>query len=123
MKAMTTLKFMKKKNKILKKITGITLIPKDQLVEVEAKPLTLGRPESICPYCILFIKSYECEDCPMAIKNNRCSDQRNTDSYEQMVYHYGLAKKLDDSLIADFWKLPKLVKLVRKFNKQFEGEI
>ena len=110
-KPMSTLTYMKKKNKILKKLTGITLIPKDQLVSLEATYLSIESDSAICPHCIAYGK-YNCKDCPMAIAGNKCSiDEDNT--YDQII----------DALPSNYYNIyqvPAIKKLVKKFNKQFD---
>jgi hypothetical protein len=75
---MTALEYMKKKNKLVFKVTGKVLIPKDQLVDVEFSDEF--EPEewlnaTNCPYCNLH---ESCETCPMALAGNQC---RKMDDY------------------------------------------
>ncbi len=73
---MTTLEYMTKKNELVKRVTGKTLIPEGQLVEVKLsnnfKP-NIVLAASNCPYCLIYEDSdKECEGCIMNIANNRC---------------------------------------------------
>ena len=93
--------FMKKKNKIIKKITGITLIPKEMLVEVAPKPLWHTSTGS-CPYCV---DDGGCNTCPMVKHDNACDEISST---WQKVF------KAMDCKVAEN---PEIIKLVKKFNK------
>ena len=114
---MTTLKYLKKKNKILKKVTGLTLVPKEQLKNVKLKkPLHIGEvfdDVSICPYCVLYMKNGSCTKCPMDKAGNSCIlSPDNT--------YTAVLNKLHDIGYSCIGSVPKIRKLVEKFNKEFE---
>jgi Tfp pilus tip-associated adhesin PilY1 len=113
----TTLKYLKKKNKILKKVTGLTLVPKEQLKNVKLKePLYVGEvldDVSICPYCVLYMKDSSCTECPMYKAGNSCVFSPNN-TYAAVL------KELHDLGYECIGSVPKIRKLVEKFNKEFE---
>jgi hypothetical protein len=84
---MTDTEFFKKKNKIVKRVTGVVLIPDDQIVEtgMEQVELEIGKFDlnalggGICPYCIYFYKDWcKCCECPMALAGNKCNNDNNS---------------------------------------------
>ena len=105
-KAMSPLDYMKKKNKILFDITGKWLIPKDQLMNVEARKLGY-KDSDICPYCLLYLED-GCKECPMCKAGNRC------------VFYSSTYGKIRKEIVYHFYGIPKIVKLVKKYNKQFK---
>ena len=112
---MTTLEYMEKKNEIIYKLTGVTLIPKDQLIEVEAKPLSTGGDDECCPYCVIYRTEHDftdCYNCPMSKANNEC-DLDDGSTYDQVL------RKLDPSLDG-IHEIIEIIALVEEFNKQFE---
>jgi hypothetical protein len=71
---MTTKEYIIAKNKLIKKHTGLTLVPEDQIIDLPFKKLYIYTDESACPYCIHF----ECHDCPMHKANNSCGSITGT---------------------------------------------
>lgn len=83
-KPMSTKKFLRKKNKLVKRVTGVTLIPKDQIVETPRVQLDDNDYDSlnadICPYCHIYrthINAFQhtCDECPMAKAGNKCESK------------------------------------------------
>ena len=81
---MTDTAFLKKKNKIVKRVTGDVLIPDDQIVETGMEQVELVFGESylkilgsdICPYCIYYYKDEEgCSNCPISLAGNKCDNK------------------------------------------------
>jgi len=74
---MTSKQYLKRKNKLIRKVTGVTLIPKDQIVEHPFIKLNIGKTpiDSLkgiyCTYCQMYHKN-SCEGCPMFEADNRC---------------------------------------------------
>ena len=66
---MTVREYIKVKNSILEKATGITLVPEDQIIDLEPMPLSLDHDGDACPYCLHF---ENCEKCPMKLAHNKC---------------------------------------------------
>jgi len=107
---MTTLEFLKEKNKLVKDVTGLILTPKDQLVDIPKVQLhtfkdsteTLSR--EICPYCTAFY----CCDCPISKANNECGYKDSTWKVANEAWKIK-ATKADHN---------KLMQLVDKYNQQ-----
>ena len=116
MKPMTVVEFISRKNTILREITGVTLVPADQILEVESKPLSSEKTSDagICPYCVIYVGN-RCIDCPMYKANNGClnSDEEDTGTYKQVII------ALNTRIAA----VPEIQSLVREFNQQFTKEI
>lgn len=130
-KNMTTLEYMKRKNEILKKMTGKELIPEDQMVEVDAYPLGMtdtltgidsASDGSICPYCIVYTDgecdsddSDSCTLCPMKEAGNWCNEE------EGPLPTYKIVSNLLISIHRDgmFMEVPEIKELVNEFNSQF----
>ena len=109
-KPMSTKKFLKLKNKLVKRVTGVTLVPKDQIVKTPRIELFASNYDAlyanVCPYCQLY-KMYNCYQCPMAEAGNECG---NMDSSWRKVNQLWIDKatKLDQL---------ELQELVEKYNK------
>ena len=110
---MNTKKFIKKKNKIIKKVTGRTMVPKDQIVNIPKQKLSedyyssKGLTDLICPYCRLYF-SNECVDCPMHEAKNDCIT--NQYSTYRMIQPLWREKAKNKDIL-------KLQKLTIKYNK------
>ena len=114
MKPMTTIEFMTRKNAILKEMTGLVLIPEDQLKAVAPERLYMDDSDGgMCPYCQTFDAMIDCEDCPMSIAGNNC-EQR--DSTYMAVYNH--LKESSQTI----HETPAILDLVAEFNKQFEED-
>ena len=107
---MTTKQFLKRKNKIIKKVTGTTLVPKDQIKNVLFKDLYINENinskylgGSICPYCSLYYKN-NCRECPMAIAGNACEE--NNDSTWRIARNIWIKNSTEE----DHNKLTNLIK-------------
>jgi len=111
---MTTKQYIHKKNDIVLRVTGVILVPADQIVDIP--PVLLSTEPiswldgSICPYCRAFQKEEDCPDCPMYLANNRCSSSSNTPST------WGKADIRWDKLATDTDKA-ELLALVIDYNK------
>jgi hypothetical protein len=80
---MTSKQYLEAKNEIVKRVTGVTLIPEDQIIEHKFVELFPVYPKElygeICTYCQTYdVKETYCEECPMSTAGNICED--NTDS-------------------------------------------
>ena len=88
---MTTKEYLIAKNAIVKRVTGLTLVPEDQIVDTPKVVLTSDKEDDgklhsgICPYCILYI-SNDCVECPMTKANNRCMGWPIRASYKGTWY-------------------------------------
>jgi hypothetical protein len=78
---MTITEFIRRKNEIIERATGIILVPEDQIVEVQMPiQLSMAGDAAACPYCHLYLlKKRECIGCPMSKASNQCEfDGDNT---------------------------------------------
>lgn len=107
---MTTLEFIKEKNHIIKKYTGITLIPESQMIDIPKTQLNMTADRYACPYCMQFLK-FQCKSCPMFDANNDCHDTHST--YHQMCLAIG-----DKDMVATSspW-FEELKMLINQYNK------
>ncbi|MCD6323257.1 MAG: hypothetical protein J7L77_09560, partial [Clostridiales bacterium] len=78
--------FIRKKNKILGKYTGDTLVPKDQIKECTKHTLSMITDADACPYCLEYA---ECTGCPMQNANNECTPQTVDSTYYAFINRYG----------------------------------
>ena len=120
---MSVTEFLRRKNEIIKAVTGVILVPEDQIVDIpeNKRPLPTqnkkySSPEyrflesDFCPYCTLYLDN-KCNGCPMNEAGNRCSpDNDNTWS---VVNNLWIVKSIEED-----WK--KLRDLIVEYNKQFE---
>ena len=114
---MTVIKYIKKKNKIFKEATGITLVPKKYIKEVPVtKPLELT-DGGACPYCVVFYMD-SCEGCPLiALNGVNCDDVNGT--YRQIKR--SLRESGDLFTITKHPKTEaKIQKLINRFNKKLK---
>ena len=112
---MKTKKFLRKKNKIIHKVTNTTLVPEDQIQNVPFKYLELfgsfGTLHSdLCPYCLIFnniCKDKDRNECPMSKAINNCGNDLNN-TWEEANEIWQLEAQKED--------LEALQKLVDKYN-------
>ena len=117
---MKTKTFLRKKNKIVKAVTGLTLVPENQIVDEEPVRLdtynddTRNLHSGLSPYCISrteYIIS-DCSTCPMHLAGNNCKTEYNSTWEQNQIKWIQLSTTEDQN---------KLLKLVKKYNKQFKG--
>ena len=113
---MKTKTFLKKKNKIVKKATGLKLIPDNQIINVDRKYLENSEKgkclsEDICPYCLVYA---DCLDCIMNIENNGCVEDNSTWNVANEAWKELATKK-------DIKKLNKLINKYNESNNCFYG--
>ncbi len=111
-KLMSAKTYIRKKNEILKKHTGMVLVPEDQITECEAKPLSMRDDMSACPYCLAYENVGDCTGCPMYEANNGCLASY-TSTYECMVRNLNFKSLISDN---HPWHL-ELRELIHDFNK------
>ena len=111
-------KFIKKKNKIVKAVTGVILVPDGQVTNMTYKPeLDCDNARDaeylhsgLCPYCVVYLNNDEgrpCIGCPMHTAGNQCQDPNST-------WHNVNKRWTAKASPAD---RKALFKLVKKFNK------
>ena len=110
---MTVTEFMQKKNEILRDITGLTLVPEEQIVEVPKTMLNTDSTDigngDICPYCRIFMN---CNGCPMDIAGNNCDISDNS-TYEAVATEYNSLRGT-----YSFYEEPMIKVLVEQYNKE-----
>ena len=109
--------FIRRKNAILFDITGITLVPEDQIEEVETKPLSNSWPNGeLCPYCKMYAQpgdyNIDCSQCIMSKRCNECNNPAST--YQQVVYALKSA-----GMVIRFNAIPEIMALTSEYNEQF----
>lgn len=79
---MTTKEFLIKKNEIIKRATGITLIPENQIIDEPKVKLEDDCVEylssTFCPYCV---PRMYCNTCPMYKAGNQCTDTKKDSTW------------------------------------------
>ena len=81
---MTEIEYIKRKNAMIFKHTGVTLVPPDQIEDCEQKPLSIEGDAYACPYCkAYYLPTGNCEGCPMAKAGNEC-DISDNNTYNQV---------------------------------------
>lgn len=117
---MKVTKFIKKKNAIIHKLTGITLVPESQIQKVPKFPLDLESGASSCPYCPNYSSNALCFGCPMSGADNQCYGRYNN-TWEQLDDWVDENTKY--SVVSDWYQsIPEMVKLYKKYNKQFKDK-
>ena len=116
---MTDTEFFKKKNKIVKRVTGEVLIPDDQIMETGMKQVELGAEfnfdlivlgDGICPYCIYFYTKEGCDNCPMSVAGNQCEDSGS--SWRKAKSKWAEKATTDD--------IQELRELCKQYNKELK---
>jgi hypothetical protein len=75
---MTAIEYIKRKNELIYKETGLILVPEHQIEEVTVvEPMKINFGSDYCPYCIVHDT---CITCIMYINDNRCADGESTHS-------------------------------------------
>lgn len=108
--------FIRKKNEILFKHTGLILVPEAQIKECKKVHLDMGdryADSDICPYCKVFAST--CLKCPMAKADNRCGASDST--YRELRRH----DKCNYSICSEStpW-YDELKKLVDTYNRELK---
>ena len=84
---MSVVEFLRRKNEIVKEVTGTIIVPENQIKEIpedKREPLGYCNVEDIseykalasklCPYCLAYLDS-NCEGCPMLEAGNYCNEE------------------------------------------------
>lgn len=110
---MRVVDYIRKKNALVFKATGLVLVPEEQIVEVEKWKLKVGSDATICPYCMVYFRD-DCKGCPMFEAGNKCIDDCHN-TYSTVISK--LKYTLELHYIAT---VPGMVELVERFNKELE---
>ena len=110
---MTLIEYMKKKNEIVLEKTGIILIPKEQMVELEFNEELNPRDgdRGYCPYCVLFADK-KCIGCPMHEANNNCIQEEDS-TYNQVRESLQREDK-------ELYQIDDIVALARQWNTELD---
>jgi len=130
---MTTIEFLKRKNKIVFDVTGVQLVPDNQLIDLpyiklssdfceEEDGLDLSLHAKICPYCETYREKpdgtkytrIDCTKCIMEHKGNGCF-MGETDSGLDSTWNQCYNLWDDDATKED---VLKLIDLVNTYNKE-----
>jgi len=131
--AMTTIEFLTRKNEIVFAVTGVQLVPDNQLIDLpyiklssdyyeEEDDLELSLHAKICPYCETYrdkpnanmYAKINCTKCIMQIKGNGCF-MGETDSGLDSTW-VQCHETWDDKATKD--DILKLIDLVNTYNKE-----
>jgi hypothetical protein len=108
---MTSKEFLEKKNELVKRVTGLVLVPEDQLeehpfVKLDTRETGATLMSGICTYC----RTYDnCNECLMAIADNRCGNISRSTWWEA---NYAWETKATDA------DRTELMELVNKYNEE-----
>lgn len=114
----STKAFIIKKNEIVKRVTGETLVPEDQIID-EPKVLLNNFPgifklhAEICPYCVsraAELGHVYCKTCPMYLADNGCDDINST---------WNKANKIWRNLATESDKF-QIERLVNRYNRELK---
>ena len=106
---MTTIQYIQAKNKILFDLSGITLVPESQMMEIPITRLYLDSDSSCCTYCRHFVN---CVGCPMYLAGNDCDANHST--YNQVR---------DKLKILELRHIPAIHDLVNQYNEELPDGI
>ena len=86
---MTAREYIERKNALIKKYTGLILVPESQIIDIQSKePLNTESDKYICPYCIEWLGlGKDCKGCPMEQADNKCLNDAST--YAQLIKAHG----------------------------------
>lgn len=117
---MTTVEFIHKKNALVKRVTGVILVPEDQIVETPRVHLPINKDTGFgglgaaeCPYCQIYREipnDIFCTKCPIELAGNRCV------SIEESSYHIADRLWIEKSTKADHKELRALCEEYNKEN-------
>lgn len=102
--------FIRKKNKILHKATGLDLVPENQIEECAQYPLSVEHDAAACPYCVAYP---ECYNCPMEEDDNNCLHPGST---------YSVMRNTCQGPITNWnrsWH-KDLLELIKQYNSELE---
>lgn len=121
---MTTATYLAAKNALVLAVTGLILIPEDQIVDIKPAKLDVCLDQGLndfdmlssetCPYCAEY--SYgsflSCDDCPMALAGNECAGTAGIDTWSKANSAWQERSTEKD------WQALK--DLAMEYNKQFK---
>lgn len=113
---MTVIEYIRAKNELLHKHTGVTLVPEDQIQDCPVKRLSIATDATACPYCMAYDEHLNdnCAKCPMQLAGNGCSECHNENSTNS-TYNI-LAKDTAITACDEPW-YDELADLINEFNK------
>ena len=116
-KPMSVVELIQRKNKIIFDDLGVVLVPEDQIQECPKHKLSLETSTSACPYCHVYnVGMGDCEGCPMAEAGNYCEAAEGS-TWEAFTEAITLC-----NVVEYYASNKKLVKLYKKYNKQFQKD-
>ena len=97
---MKTIDYIKHKNRIIHRATGLILVPEDQIIDIPTEKvgeLSMTGDAWACPYCRIFwIAGENCTSCPMSLAGNKCGISTGN-TYDRVIEEvsdgYGVVNK------------------------------
>lgn len=106
---MTAKQYMKRKNNILEDMSGVVLVPKEQIVKTSFILMNpIGTNANICPYCLIY---NDCIDCPMENEDNNCGEDHS--SYNKTMDELRTRTKYKS-----IHEVPEIIDLVKQYNAE-----
>ena len=121
---MTTIEFLKEKNRILREELGLPydLIPIEQMENVRFYALNIDTAEGSCPYCLEFYTGEigkPCGTCPMSKAGNECGAIYEDDGDTWTRYtKYCEDRNIKIHTFEDSLAYPRMKALIDKYNKK-----
>lgn len=111
---MTVSEYIRKKNKIIFDVCGLTLVPEEQIEECPQFELSTIDDTYACPYCRVYLDYDDfCAKCPMSKAGNCCVDD-STDTY------FVVANALGFSIVSNKRVIEKLEPLIEQYNNELK---
>ena len=85
---MKIIDYIKHKNRIIYRATGLILVPEDQIIDIPTEKvgeLSMMSDFYACPYCMVFyVDDEDCSSCPMSLADNKCGISTGN-TYDQVI--------------------------------------
>ena len=123
---MSNINYLTRKNALVFKVTGLTLIPENQIKDITPVKLDVWESQELsnfdmlasdtCTYCAAYNygKDSSCENCPMSIAGNECAATDSSDTWSKANDAWtDKATEEDHQALKD---------LALEYNKQFKED-
>ena len=118
---MTTKEYIEKKNELVFKMTGLTLVPEDQIVDtkyIDKFAAVEYLSKFNCPYCLAYLNK-DCKDCPMFEAGKHCLSMDSTYSKVEEKLQFNNKFKVGSH---GFTVIPGLYELGVKYRESNKGK-